>query len=154
MRQLDDMRRTVYFMNLSNLSNWPSRIELASRHFGVLLLCDGRALSTEILSTVAARIIDQGLAYLCVWGPDCERIHDIFDEVLIGDGAEPSRDNPVVMTTSHDESMEEAVWFALYLSVPAGHYEKTCRSWVVASIGQPEWAEEAMRLTTSLDWNS
>ena len=27
------------------------------------------------------KLIDQGAAYFCLWGPDCERMHDLIDEV-------------------------------------------------------------------------
>ena len=150
-RQLSDSGRTIYFMMLRELSDWPSRIELSSRHFGVLLLCDGRTVSNDAVFSIASRMISQGLAYLCAWGPDCERIHDLFDEELVGDGGEPTSDNPVVMTTWHDEPMEDAVWYSLYLTVAAGHYEKTCRSWIIVPVARQDWAEESLRLAETLE---
>jgi hypothetical protein len=149
-RQLEIAARTVYFMPLTELSDWPARIELSSRHFGVLLICDGRSIPNSTVFEVARRMVDQGLAYLCAWGPDSERIHDLFDEEIVGDASEPIGDDSVVMTTWHDESMKEAVWYALYLSAGAGKYEQTCRSWVIVPIANQAWAAEALRLAQSL----
>jgi hypothetical protein len=137
-------------MPLRELNDWPIRLDLSSRHFGVLLICDGRKIQNSTVFTVAERIISQGLAYFCSWGPDCERIHDLFDEVLVGDGSAPPHDDPIVMTTWHDEPMEEAVWYSLYLSVGAGEYETTCRSWIIVPVEMADWAEEALALAQNL----
>lgn len=149
-RHLENAGRTIYFMPLRELGDWPERIELSSRHFGVLLLCDARNIPNATVFAVAERMIKQGLAYFCAWGPECERVHDLFDEALVGDGTRAERDDPVVMTTWHDEPMEDAVWHALYLSVGAGEYERTCRSWVIVPTARQDWAEEALRLAQSL----
>jgi hypothetical protein len=137
-------------MPLRELNDWPIRMELSSRHFGVLLICDGRTIPNSTVIAVAERIISQGLAYFCSWGPDCERIHDLFDEALVGDGCEDAHDNPVVMTTWHDESMEEAIWYSLYLSVGAGKYETTCRSWIIVPVERVDWTQEALELAQRL----
>ena len=53
-------------------------------------------------------MLEQGIAYLCVWGTDCERVHDLFDLERMPD--EPK--GRVVMTTWHSkESLSEALWF-------------------------------------------
>jgi hypothetical protein len=53
--------------------------------------------------------------YFCSWGPDCERFHDIVDEVLMEDDVgEQKFAGPnsidVIMTTWHaKDSLEDAI---------------------------------------------
>jgi hypothetical protein len=51
--------------------------------------------------------IRDGVKCICVAGLDCDRIEDIIDEILIGDGSDPH----FIVTTSH-KTVEEAIEFA------------------------------------------
>lgn len=83
-----------------------------------------------------------GLAYLCAWGPDCERVHDIFDEEDLARGLERGT-HDVIMTTWHnDESLEEALWFFVHSASPADGYVHGCADWVIAPIANPVWEQE------------
>jgi len=139
-------------MPLKQLNLWPEHIVLPSRHFGVLLLCNGKLIPDSEVFTVAKAMTKQGLAYLCVWGPGCERIHDLFDEVIVeAEFSEGSiKKDPVIMTTWHDEPLADAVWYFLYSTVGAGDYAKTCQSWIVVPIERADWAETARRLASEL----
>jgi len=142
--------KLIYYMPLKQLNLWPERLDLPSRHFGVLLLCNGKAIPDPEILTVAKVMINQGLAYLCTWGPDCERVHDLFDETR-GEYSESSiNSDSVIMTTWHDESMEDAVCYFLYSTVGAGDYAKTCKSWIVVPVESADWAEAARRLALEL----
>lgn len=36
--------------------------------------------------------LESGVALICVTGDDCERVHDVIDELLVGDGSrDPAR---------------------------------------------------------------
>ena len=59
--------------------------------------------SVDLLARVGESFLDAGLVVVCVWGPDCERVHDVFDEVYVGDGT-IERDSPM-MSTWHDENL-------------------------------------------------
>lgn len=137
-------------MPLQQLSLWPEKISLPSRHFGVLLLCDGNAIPDSTVVNLASRMLSQGLAYLCAWGPDCERIHDLFDEAIIENPNDLIKSDSVIMTTSHDEPLEDAVWYFLYLTVGAGEYWKTCQSWIVVPVERADWTEKARLLALEL----
>jgi hypothetical protein len=78
----------------------------------IFIAADSREVSTDDIARVAERLLQQGLRYMCVWGPDCERVHDIFDEMYVGKGDHPYKFD--MMTTCHDdESVGEALWFFL-----------------------------------------
>lgn len=51
--------------------------------------------------------LESGVALICVIGEDCERVHDVIDELLVGDG---SRDPTCFPATSwHTGEARDAV---------------------------------------------
>jgi hypothetical protein len=103
---------------------------------------DAREIGAKRLGEPAARLLKRGLAYLCAWGPDCERVHDIFDEKdLARDLKRDTHD--VIMTIWHDdESLEEALWLFVHSAFPADGYVHGCTDWVIAPIANPGWEQE------------
>ena len=74
----------------------------------LFLAVDATAVSDAAIRNVARRLLQHGIAYLCVWGPDCERVHDQFDLERMPE--EPK--GRVVMTTWHSkEGLSDALWF-------------------------------------------
>ena len=69
------------------------------------------------LDTLVEEFIRDGVIYVGVVGVDCDKIEDIIDEIVVGNG---DRDC-FILTSSHpDESVEEVVRFADSLT---GEYE-------------------------------
>ena len=59
-----------------------------------------------------------GVRFIGVVGANCEHIHDVIDEHIIGDG---SANTPFILTSWHtDETVDEAIEFAKMLT---GEYE-------------------------------
>jgi len=81
-----------------------------SRHSVILLAGEAVGISKDSISEAAEHLLASGLSYVCTWGPDCERVHDIFDESYVGDGTtEPASD---FMSTWHSsDTFPEAVEF-------------------------------------------
>ncbi|MGC1490061.1 MAG: hypothetical protein WA798_01730, partial [Candidatus Acidiferrum sp.] len=118
-------------------------VQPSSKHFGLFLALDAVAIDVERIRRVAEKLLRRGLVYLCTWGSDCERVHDIFDEVDVR--MDPEQQKPVVMTTSHsDESIEEAVWYFVNCAFSEEAYLPTCLDWIFAPVGNREW-EKAIR---------
>ena len=81
----------------------------------------------------------KGLVYLVAWGPDCERVHNLFDTI---DAEENPETDTVIMTTWHsEESLEEALWFALFSAWPAPPYDQDCSSTVAVTIANTSWGD-------------
>jgi hypothetical protein len=58
--------------------------------------------------------IRDGVKFVGVVGDDCEKIEDIIDEIVVGDG----NNENFILTSSHPgESLEEAIEFARSLSL-------------------------------------
>jgi hypothetical protein len=111
-------------------------IVLPSAHTALFLAVDARGIPSEAVGRIAGGLLASGLIRVCVWGPDCERIHDIFDEVHVGDGlAEPGF---TLMSTWHgDETLEEALGFFVdWATVEAGLPSTSC---LAVTVGNPGW---------------
>ena len=87
--------------------------------------------------------MDQGLAYLCVWGRDCERVHDIFDECIVMRTSDlpKDQDRGVLITTWHrTDTLEDALEFFFRCAVPNEDFAPVGTAWVAVSIGSSERA--------------
>jgi hypothetical protein len=146
--------RDFYFLYLPDITGWPENLSLPDKYFGLFLACDARELSDELIRGVAKTAMDQGLAYLCAWGPDCERVHDVFDFAEIDkEILEPESDpDSVVMTTWHaKDSLREAIWYFKVSAFGAGRFE-SCRIWLAVNVGHPDLSSEIMGLLKNEDW--
>ena len=67
------------------------------------------------LDALVEQFIRDQVAFVGVVGEDCARVEDIIDELVVGDGTNPSR---FILTSSHPgESVAEVVEFAESLSL-------------------------------------
>ena len=127
--------RDLYLLELVNPFDMPAQFALSSPHFACFLAWDATEASVEEIDSVLRPLLASGVGYLCTWGADCQRVHDIADELF-----DPvvSPKGTVVMTTWHDEeTLAEAVEFFLNCSFPHEYYEETLRSGIAISIGSP-----------------
>jgi len=138
----DRPRRDIYLCPSESIESLVLQIVPPSPHFGLLLAVDARPLDADRIGYLAEDLVGKGLAYLCAWGPDCERVHDIFDEIIVE--MDPEQNKGVILTTWHSkERLDEALWFFINSAFPNEAYEGTCHAWIVASIGCPEWEQTA-----------
>ena len=114
----------------------PGDLSLTTPRFVCFIAWDARSASADEISRVAVGLLRQGAVYVCTWGPDCERVHDIIDEEHVCPN--PSSDmSGVVMTTWHaTESLAEAIRFAL---VDGGQTNSTQRT------AGPHWVSRSVR---------
>ena len=132
--------RDLYLLGVPSLESLPERLTLATEHCVCLLASDASQLSTKLVFRAAEQLLAFGAVYICSWGPGCERVHDLFDEAVVGDGSGPS-ESPSIMTTWHEtETLEEALWFALDAAAPADCFAKSCKSLVAISVASAEWS--------------
>jgi hypothetical protein len=151
----DTPPKTIYLTTCSSISDLSNQIEPVSKYFGLFLAIDARGLDVSPISDLATQLLSRGLVYLCAWGPDCERVHDIFDEAIVGRELEATEQPEIfdgtVMTTWHSrESFKEAVWFFVHSAFATESYEHDCKDWVIATIGNPEWEQEVRRSIRSV----
>ena len=131
--------RPLYVLDAAGPDDIPAALPVSGPYLICLLAWDARQLSAADIGAVAERLLKAGCVYAVCWGPDCERVHDIFDEIDLA----RRPDGPWAMTTWHSrEPLSEAIWFALFSAWPDDAFADGCRSVVGVSIGSPDWAAE------------
>lgn len=126
----------------------PAILESVSAHFLLFLAMDAQSANNDSLRRVARRLIDRGMAYLCVWGTDCSRVHDQFD--LERNPAEPA--GRTVTTTWHsDEPLAEALWFFANIAHPDDSFGVDCTDWIGISVANQAWEQDIR--TELTQWN-
>lgn len=136
--------RLLYSLPIGKPDELPAELGLPSPHFVCLIAWDSTDATVDEVSDLASSLLANGASYVCAWGPGCERVHDIFDEVDVERTLEAgSSSDDCVMTTWHaKEQLSEALWFFLTCTTPAETYESTTRAALAITIGSPEWARE------------
>jgi hypothetical protein len=130
----------LYLLDLDEPNDLPQQLELPSRKFVCLIAWDSVKCDVTCIANLAKRTMELGAAAVSVWGNDCERVHDVFDE-MASDRVEYDMNKPVLMTTWHsNETLDEAVWFVLHSSIVDDLLEKDCKTTLAISIGNPTWA--------------
>lgn len=136
------MERDLFALELDAPEAFPGTLRLSSPRFACLVAWDARGVEATRIAQFARKLLDAGAVYVCTWGPDCERVHDIVDDEEIGPNPPPAVDR-VVMTTWHaNESLAEALWFVLHNSWPDEAYESGCASTLGVAIASAQWASE------------
>jgi hypothetical protein len=141
--------RELFLLDGDDPTIWDATSDHSLGPFTVLLAIDADRYSDEIITDLAQRLLERGQAYLCAWGPGCARIHTLFDLEYVGDG---SKDwGRFLMTTDHaDESLAEALWFAIDLAIPEDAKE-AAESAVVIGVDSPDWRTEILARIADLD---
>jgi hypothetical protein len=137
------MERRMFSLEIPSASALP-RLTLPTGNFACLLAWDARGASADVVSAVVEPLLRAGASYFVCWGPDCERVHDIIDEIV----SSPDNDFGVpqdscIMTTWHtSEPLSDALWFFLVNSWPDEHYQDSTHAALAISIGSSAWAAE------------
>ncbi|HMD09597.1 MAG TPA: hypothetical protein VKH63_18850 [Candidatus Acidoferrum sp.] len=134
----DFPERVFYLCPTDSKENLGEKITLSNADFGLFVAMNANGVADERILQGAKLLLSKGLACLCTWGPDCERVHDRFDVAARGINSELSGDD-VIMTTWHaDETIEEALWFFVHAALVTKKFDKTCKDWIIAPISSPE----------------
>ncbi len=116
-----------------------SALDSVSANYCLFLAVNATSINDDTVRKTAKSLLESGLAYFCVWSPDCERVHDQFDLERLPD--EPK--GRVVMTTWHArESLSEALWFFANCVEPDEGFEADCADWVALSVTNDSWAQQ------------
>lgn len=107
---------------------------------------DARGIPDDQISVFCSHLIRLGCAYLCSWGLDCERVHDIMDREVIGSNP-PDSYLGCLMTTWHPkESLAKVVDYFLTCTVPDEDYSPNgCSRALAIVVGSSAWVAEIER---------
>src|ERR1700683_4550325 len=142
--------KVVYLCTSDKIENMADKITPRSPNFGLFVALNAQHVTDDSILKAAKRLLSKGLACLCAWGPDCKRVHDLFDVAAREINDELSGNN-VIMTTWHsDESIVEALGFFIHCEFVTEKFEKTCKDWIIASICNSEWEQLIRSRTASI----
>jgi hypothetical protein len=137
--------RELFFAEAARIDDWPESIDAPDPYFVLFVAADAARIADAELTIFARKLIGQGAACMSAWGPGCGRMHLAFDEADIDLNPDFGADD-VIGTTDHaDESLDEALWDALFVEWPAPKYEATCDSFLAISVGRDDWAAAVRR---------
>ena len=149
--QTEDSDRTYRIGNLPNIESVASQLHRLSGPFVLLLALDASSLTAREITASARDLINSGLAYLCVWGPDSEQVHDLVDQEIRRQIDQHDDKISDIMTTWHgDEPLSEAVWYFRNCAWPAETIAPHCKNWVAVDIDNPEWINQIFATFSSL----
>jgi hypothetical protein len=132
--------RAMFVLEVPRIEDYPATIENPGPHFVAFVAADSTGTADEALDAFARSLLRQGASYVCAWGPGCDRLHDVVDVVQDEVADDP---DAVVMTSWHeDESLDEALWFALFATVPDQRYIETTDSVLVVVVAEAKWAAQ------------
>ena len=140
-----------FFVVESPILNWPTTLQIPSRRFRLFVAADTTDITTEVISAFVHAALKSGMVYFCGWGPDCERFHDIVDEVVVEDDLGErqfagANSGDTIMTTWHEnDTLEEAVEFFFNFAFPTDGFEAGSDYWLAFCINNPEWAASIRR---------
>jgi hypothetical protein len=153
--------RDVLLVTLTDQWVWPP--ELHVDWFTAFVAADARGVNDETIHSLAAAMLPHHCAHVTTWGPDCERVHHLFDEAYL-DAAEPKPHRilrwrtswpvhiPFLMTSSSaDESLAEALWYAVYVAWPSGDGYHESRPADLVALVQPQFRDEVRGLLLDPD---
>src|SRR4051812_29865780 len=71
---------TFRALYVSSLDQWPTNADVGTSQFGLFLACDATEISDDALAVFAHQALASSATSIVIWGPGCERVHDIFDD--------------------------------------------------------------------------
>lgn len=135
-------QRELHLLSLPTLQAHLPNLELPSPYFGAFLVCDADQIADTVIVELAHSLLRQGLVYFCVWGKDCERVHDLFDDVIVELDPCETKESVRMTFWLDGESLDEALWHFLYVAFPADNYWENCKAELIVVIGDERAASQ------------
>jgi hypothetical protein len=139
--------RPLYLSSISDLSEWPLKIEDPKPYFVLFLALDASELTDEVVTAFAHKLAAQGVGYVCAWGPECSHVHDLFDFATYVDNEalrrEADENDTTIMTSWHaDEDLDQALYFAVFDAYPDDYYSHGSNALLAVVVDSPGWADQ------------
>ena len=147
--ETDDRR--LYVARIATLSNWPQQLDEPVGPFVVFTAFETESSDLAVLGRFARTLLDQGCVYACAWGPGSGHVEFAFDLALVDAEIAGRPYNHDVGTTSHeDESLDDALWFAMFNAYPSDAVPRA-----LLAVSEEAWAGEIeSRLANVEPWTA
>ena len=108
----------LYVLELKDVAAMPDVLQLPRDHHACLILWNSAEESVEVISGIIDTIRAAGCVSFCAWGDGCGRVENEMDSAEVMAGLGKPDDESVVMTTSHQEPLDEALFYFLNIAGP------------------------------------
>ena len=137
---------------------WPTILNLPTNRFRLFVAADVSELSADALADFARAALRGGMVYFCAWGRDCEKFHDIVDEVIANDCTGerqfigPTAKDTVMTTWHDDETLEEALDFFATSAIPTEGLMPNSNYRLAICVRNPTWSAKARQSLESAEF--
>jgi hypothetical protein len=139
--ETDPTDRTKLLLHVKSSSEVALFAQQLPSSFACLIAWHSTNVSVSEIAALASLLLTCGAVYVCTWGKDCERVHDIFDEDIVDENIRLGRDS-VVMTTWHDdESLNDAMFFLQYCTNSADDLASPLANLAIV-VDSAQWTDE------------
>ena len=136
----EGITRQIYTLMIDGLDKYPTNLVLPSPYFTCFLACDTQGVPDTVIRNFADILVKEGVVDVAIWGPDCQRVHCIFDSVCIQREIDDGINYPVVGTTDHAyDTLEDALDFLVTVINPDEAYQDHCTATLVIAVANSEW---------------
>jgi hypothetical protein len=139
--------KTLYFLSLSRLSEWPTELQVRSKYIRVFMACDARRLRTTQVRDFTSSVIQQGVVDFSVWGPNCcKGFHIPFVDALPAETPNPKDDLSDLVTADCNQiPLRTSIRHFIMFGCASKKYQRACKSLVFVSVGNSAWAKSMRR---------
>ena len=132
--------RPWFLFDGDDLAAWDVPASADVDQFTTFLALHADRYTDRAIIALGWRLRAAGLVWLCAWGPDCGRVHNLFDVVAIEE-ERTGIQRPWLMTDEiNDEPLAEALWYAL--NAVGEDVKDLCKSAVVIGTDRGDWRRE------------
>jgi hypothetical protein len=109
--------KAVFLISVRTTHELPRAIQLPCPRFVLLLIHDAtnRSYQDRLWDTLG-HLLNAGCVYLCTWGPDCEYVHDLMDELIVMRDLEKRWEGSIMTTWHNKEPLDDALAFAVMVN--------------------------------------
>ena len=136
--------KAVFLISARKIEELAGQLQLPCPRFVLLLMQDATNRNEQLPETLG-QLLDAGCVAFCAWGPECEQVHDIMDDVIIA--RDLDRQAATILTTWHDdEPFDETLDYAVMWPALDDNYADGCDAVIVANIGGVTDPDELHRM--------
>jgi hypothetical protein len=139
--------KTLYFLSLSRLNEWPSELRVDSKYIRLFIACDARRVRAAAVRDFSSLAIQQGVVDLSVWGPNCcNGFHIPFVESLIVGTPNPKDDlSDLITANCNQNSLRTSIEFFVMFGSASKKFRRSCKSLLFVAVGNSAWANSMQR---------
>ena len=131
-----DREKSYFLLDLDSFADWPERVALPTQHYVLAVFANVSHIAPEEIAVAMRAALTSGAVYVVAWGPGCQVIHDICDELRFELDLDKEEGATIITTWHSDEPVAEAVWFFANSAFPDDAFAETCKSWLAVRVGE------------------